>query len=130
MVEEDFINKFRTVLDSLETKRGSVALFALFKMDDITDRWTIILAADWVTREDYTRIYTDLRKVSFEVLDERERAQIARIGIFPLNSHLVELTLDKFSGENREIRDEKINGNYIHYGYIFKAGHGGAVDAA
>lgn len=121
MVDQDFVNKFKFVLDDLEKKRGPVILFALFRMDDITDKWTIILSADWVNFQDYGKIFLDLRNIAFKFLDKKEQAQIARSGIFTADNHLVKMILEKYDGDGHEIKDERFNGNYIHQGYIIHA---------
>lgn len=121
MVEKDFVEKFKTVLDALEERHGDVALFALFMMDDIADKWTIILSAKWVSDFPYEVVFNELQEVSLSALDQRDHMQIARAGIFNTTDHLVEQTLAKYNGRDIEFVDEKINGNYVHRGYILKA---------
>lgn len=120
MVEEKIIDKFKIILDKIEKKRGSTILFGLFKMDEITDKWTIIVSATWVNSNNFKDIYFDLRDISSKVLNEREMLEVGRVGIFMVDNHLVEEILEKHDGYGHEIKNEKINGNYIHEGYLLK----------
>jgi hypothetical protein len=96
-----------------------ILLFALLKMDELTDRWTVIISGD-----DLESI--DDRKPLFEYVvstlnDDRyqeilKKHDVARIGIFPLSNHLVE-DVRKHS-EGSEFENEKANGNFIHKGHI------------
>lgn len=99
-----------------------IKLFAAFKMDDITDKWSIIVATDQVTQEVKMRIFSNLVELFTRHLDENERNNIARIGTFSVHDHLIELILSKYKTGDQITADQKINGNIIHEGYIVLAG--------
>ena len=106
----------------MDAKGGvPVVLFALLKMDDVTDRWTIIYADDTatLTEEHRKEIFDNLLAKSKEILTPEELSSIARIAIFTKNDHLVSSLLRYQSGA--KIQTEKVNGNFVHEGYIIKA---------
>ena len=118
MVEQELIERFKNILSALENKRGKVSFFALLKMDDITDKWTVLLSAPWVNDSDREEIFFELRTLILENIDKSELSLIARFGIFNKREHLIELLLDNFSSGEYISQDHQVNGNVIHEGYI------------
>jgi len=118
MVEQDLIDRFKNVLAALEEKRGKVSIFALFKMDDVTDKWTVILSAPWVNDNDRSEIFFELRTLMLENIEQSALPLIARFGIFESKEHLIELLLENFKAGDYIPQDRQINGNIIHEGYI------------
>ncbi|HSX17093.1 MAG TPA: hypothetical protein VLH86_03270 [Patescibacteria group bacterium] len=104
-----------------ELKKDSrILLFALLKMDELTDRWTVIISGDNLESiEDRKPLFEYVaRTLGADTYQETlKKHDVARIGIFPLTNHLVE-DLRKY-GEDSEIENEKANGNFIHKGHIF-----------
>lgn len=114
------IEKFREILSKIESEYGSsVALFALLKMDDLTDRWTVMYSAAWFKEGDGQKIFDNIIDYMRQVLDADELASIARVGLFKPDYYLIRILLKYQTGT--EIRDEKINGNFVHEGYILKS---------
>lgn len=111
--------KFKKILASLTTKgRSPVALFAVLKMDELQDRWTIIYAneAETLTEEEKNAIFVELLTEVKKELTPEELAQIAKIGVLGLNDHLTQSLL-KFKSD-QTIISQKVNGNFVHEGYI------------
>jgi len=111
MVEEDF----KTLADTLK-HNNKVSFFAILKMDDFTDKWSLIFSGPRLSD-------TDKKKVLFEEIapfvysaERFEREDVARIGIFPLTNHLVKVLRERPTGSN--FKNERANGNFIHEGYI------------
>lgn len=128
MVENtEFIDRLEKAMDLLEKKWGYINVFSAFKMDDFTDRWTIVIAADWVKEGNFHQIYTDLRSYILKFLSPKEMLLIARFGIFDLENHLIDDTLKKYrvsGNDSIRVKDEPINGNHIHDGYILRSSLG------
>jgi hypothetical protein len=121
MVEQDFIDRFKSILEALTQSRGDVSVFALLKMDDVTDKWTVILSAPWINNKDRSDIFFELRDLMIKTLQEDELSLIARFGIFTPSEHLIELLLENFKPGDYIAQDRQINGNLIHEGYILAA---------
>lgn len=108
------VESFRKAIEEL-AKQQNIVLFAILKMDDLTDRWTLIFALNDISnkQEFFDQALTLVRgNISAE-----EAQNIARIGVFPTDDHLITELL-KYPTET-ELKDIKVNGNYIHTGYIF-----------
>ncbi len=112
------VKKFETILSEIKKNKAEVVLFALLKMDELTDKWSVILSAPWAIEGD-----ADIFKFLFDLiksnLTEEEFSKIARIGIFSKKEHLIELLLKYNTGT--VITNEKINGNFIHEGHILES---------
>jgi hypothetical protein len=120
MVDQEFRKKLQNVSDALEKSRGSVELFAIFKMDELTDKWTVVVSAGWVAKATFEEIFSELRALLIKNLAD-DMNSIARIGIFNSSEHFAQLVTQRFAS-GQTIKDEQqINGNLIHEGYILKA---------
>jgi hypothetical protein len=113
------VTKFKTILSEMRAERGSVDLFALLKMDEFTDRWTVLLSADWAKEGDFES-FKYVHDLIGRNITAEEMATIARFGVFARTNHLVELLM-KYKSDSR-IVEEKVNGNVIHDGYILGSG--------
>lgn len=120
MVEQTLITKLREILTDLE-KKGGAYLFAILKMDDITDRWTAVFSASWVTALNRGEAFATLRGYILSKLSPEELSTFARIAIFLKDDHFVDLMLEKYRTDDYINSDEKINGNLVHEGYILLA---------
>lgn len=97
-----------------------VDLLAVMKMDDLIDKWSILIAADWITSENHRQVFNDFVVLIKDELNEEERGTIARVGVFSTKDHLVSELLNYKTGTI--ITDTKVNGNKIYEGYIIKSG--------
>lgn len=120
MVEETFIQKFKEILTELK-KDSTVFLLAILKMDDITDRWTVVLSESSHDSKTQIDAFSKVRSLLLSKLDEQERSTIARIGVFNKNDHFVDVMVNKYRANDYIDTDEKLNGNLIHEGYVFAA---------
>lgn len=118
---ESFQQQLTEILQLLETKFGNVVLFAVFKMDEITDKWSILVGSEWVNETTRKEAFSYLIDCMKENLNEEERFSIARIGIMNSQDHLVQLMLDTFKTGESVVDDCKVNGNIIHEGIILKS---------
>ena len=41
------VEKFKTILTTIQQEKGQVSFFGIFRMDEVLDKWTVILSAPW-----------------------------------------------------------------------------------
>lgn len=109
------VEKFKKILEKIKKERGHVTLFALLRMDELTNKWTIIISAPWAKEGD-KEIFKYLLSVIKEELQKDELGTIARLGIFPRDHHFIQLLLEQ--QPDKVMQNEQINGNLVHEGYI------------
>lgn len=112
------VDKFNNILQIIEVGKGAVTLFVILKMDEYTDKWTVIISAPWT--DNSPEIFNYLFGIVKSNLTPEEAATIARIGIFNRDEHIVELFLNYQTG-SKITEDTKLNGNLIHEAYIIKS---------
>ena len=117
------VEKFKKIIEIIKNNKGRVDLFAFLKIDELSDKWSIVLSADeWMSEggEGSEKDFEYVRNLIRENLSDDERLSISRIGIFPKSNHLVIALLQYKSGT--EIKDDtKVNGNIVHQGYILES---------
>jgi hypothetical protein len=119
VIDKVFIDGLHRVCSSIEESRGSLNLFAVLKMDELTDKWTVVISANWVSNDNFEAIFAELRALLIENVEDYMES-IARLGIFTLDNHLSEIMIHRYSSGDIIQEDEKINGNLVHEGYIIK----------
>ncbi|OGK12871.1 hypothetical protein A3A93_06615 [Candidatus Roizmanbacteria bacterium RIFCSPLOWO2_01_FULL_38_12] len=107
------VDKFRAVVKKINKEKGAMNLFAILKMDEFTDKWTIILSAPWIKDDTFSYV----RDVLIRNFTPEEMNNIARLGIFAKNEHIVGELL-KYKEGAIISEEEKINGNLVHEAYI------------
>lgn len=111
------VEKFKIILTKIQAEKGEVYLFALVKMDELVEKWTVFLSASWSSEATKKEDFEYVRDLIRSTLDSEEMSNVARLGILPKDAHLIQLLLKYQSGS--EIDGEtKLNGNVIHQGYI------------
>ena len=115
------VDKFKEVLAKIHEADKQVSLFAVLKMDEITDRWSIIFSAPGLEDEKKRRdTFVYLVDLLPKTLTKKEAEAIARVGVFALNNHLVENLLKYKTGF--EIKESTpVNGNVVHEGYVLES---------
>ncbi len=119
MVEDTFKEKLIAVCNALEQSKGTVYLLAALKMDELTEKWTLVVSSEWVNDAGFDEAFTEVRSKLLESFDN-DISQFVRIGIFNTNEHIVELIMQKYKSGDVIKEDTQINGNLIHEGYIVK----------
>lgn len=112
------VDKFLQILTQISRERGDIFLLALLKMDELTDKWSVILSAPWSTDATRQDDFIYLRGLILRTLTTEEVASIARLGIFSRESHIIEALLQYRSGTTITDGGVRVNGNLIHEGYI------------
>ena len=106
----------------MDKKGGTpVVLFAVLKMDDLADKWTVVYAdeSETLDTENRKKIFGNLLDEIKKELSADDINLIARVGVFTAKDHLIESLLRYQTGA--KISNEKVNGNFVHDGYIIKA---------
>lgn len=111
------VEKFKQILEELKSKKGQVDLFAMLKMDEYTDKWTVVISAKWIDTNTKNEVFSLIRSLMIQKFTPEEMSTIARLGIFPNNEHIVQELLKYKTGAVIS-EDEKINGNIVHNAHI------------
>ena len=106
-------------MDILKAKNKPVWLFACLKMDEFIDKWSLIISAPWINESNKDAEFEGILNVVKQTLNSEQLSLIARIVLLDKDDHLIQELLKKNSGD--EIREEKVNGNIIHSGFIVEA---------
>ncbi|MBU4210782.1 hypothetical protein KKC08_01635 [Patescibacteria group bacterium] len=108
---------FKEILEEIVSRKGEVNLFAILKMDEYTEKWTVILSAPWVNDENTRECFLLLRTFMIKKFSREEMDKIARMGVFTKDEHIITELL-KFKEGTVIEEDEKINGNLVHEAHI------------
>ena len=111
------VDKFKEILTQVEKKHNKVLLFALIKMDELTNKWSVVISASWITSENRKEIFKELVNIMNEKLTPEESITIARIGMFAQNENIVQELL-QYKKDTHLHEKVRINGNIIHEAYI------------
>lgn len=117
------VEKFRTILSLIEIQYGAVNIFAIMKMDDLFNVWSVVISASWINETNRRDVFGFIVSLLRNNLDAEEKDTIARVGIFDYNEHLIQELLNvplNSSGE-AEINDQRINGNKVHKSHILRS---------
>ncbi len=116
------VEKFKNLLESITATKGPVDVFAVLKMDELVDKWSVVLSAPWIgnggegTLEDFKFIWSLIRST----FSSEEKSEIARVGMFPKENHLVKELL-KLPVDYRFENQESVNGSIVYDGYILSS---------
>ncbi len=111
------VEKFKTILQQITDAKGEMTLFAMMKMDEFTDKWSVVVCAPWARTENRSENFTFIKGVLDANLNEEERITIARIGIFPKQDQAIQALLQFQEGTTIK-EDTKINGFMVHEAHI------------
>lgn len=111
------VEKFKTILSKIQTDKGDVSLFGVLKMDELLDKWTVLLSAPWSTEATKKEDFEYVRNLIKNTLTSEEFSNVARLGILSKDAHLIELLL-KYQSDTEITNETKLNGNVVHQGYI------------
>lgn len=112
------VEVFQKILQQIVTEKGQVRVFAIIKMDELTDRWTIVLSAPWATEKTHEESFNYVFGLIKKSFNPEDLSTIARIGFFSKEEHLIEELLKYQSGTQLK-EDVRLNGNIVHEAYIF-----------
>lgn len=121
MVETKFVEKFEGILSTIKREKGEVYLFMIVKIDEGSEKWSVVISAPWISFEKKSEEFTYLANLIRKSLDKEELSTIARLGIFEKKSPLVQMltkTIKIETGTSR-LQNTKINGHFIRDAYVF-----------
>jgi hypothetical protein len=113
------VEKFKTILVKMIGEKGNVTFFGIMKMDDLVDKWSVILCAPWATESNHDETFRYVLDLIKNNLEPTELNSVARISIFSKEEHLIQLLL-QFK-KDAVVENQKINGNIIHQAYILES---------
>ncbi len=111
------VEKFKEILKKIEASKGKVVLFAVIKTDDLSDKWSAILCADWAKDDNRDEIFNFIVDLFKATLTPEENESIARIAIYQKDNYVVKSLL-AFKTDFVIREETKINGFTTHEGYI------------
>lgn len=111
------IDKYTKLVKELREIK-SVKFFGVYKMDEITDRWSLLLGLTGVKNLDKRKtMFNKIFQLINTHLNKDDMQNIARIGLFSTTEHLIKDLMK--SPDNTVVINTKANGNFIHDGYTF-----------
>lgn len=114
------VEKFTSILDNFRAK-GPITLFAIIKMDDLTDKWSVLICAPWISDEESKdRTFNEIRELIKKTLTPEEASSVARIVIGSRDEHLIQELLEQKPGAYID-GPLKVNGNLIHEAHILES---------
>lgn len=111
------VDKFREILLKIKADKGEVYLFGLLKMDELVEKWTVLLSAPWSTEATKKEDFEYIRNLIKNTLSSEEFSNVARLGILSKDAHLIQLLL-RYQPDTEIANETKLNGNVVHQGYI------------
>lgn len=121
---QNLIDKFQIIYSEIKKEKGNFYLFMVLKMDEFTNKWSVVVSAPWATREKQKDSFSEVARKITSSFSKEEISSIARIGIFQPDEHLIKLITGSIrvqDGPAIKLDNTKINGFQIHEGYIFES---------
>ena len=121
--KKKMVEKLQRILTQIKNEKGTVNLFMIIKMENLTDKWTVYIAAPWITQLNRNEMFTYIRGFLLSNLSNEEQASIGGIGLIENTNHMVDLfTRDiRVTDGFVRLQDTAINGYKIHDAYIFES---------
>lgn len=111
------VDKFKEILSKIKADKGEIYLFGLLKMDELVEKWTVLLSAPWSTEATKKEDFEYIRNLIKSTLSSEEFSNVARLGILSKDAHLIQLLL-RYQPDSEIPNETKLNGNVVHQGYI------------
>ena len=115
------VEKFKKIMENLIASKGQLYLFAILKMDEVIDKWTVIISALWIQEDNMNESFILISDTIVSYLSEEELSEVANVGVFLLEEHIVQDLL-KYKAGTKITEDERVNGNIVYKGYILASG--------
>lgn len=111
------VEKFESILQKILQEKKEITFFGIMKMEELSDKWSVIISASWAKAEDRATIFEYIKKLLDETFTLEERSNIAKIGIFDKDEPLIQYFL-QLNGAKMWLKDSTINGIRIREAYI------------
>lgn len=117
---KQILEKLRDVEKDISREKGSISLFAFLLPEDAPNRWDVLVAAPWITKENkYEDVLEYIVKKIQKRLNKQEIIYISKV--LPIEGNNAELkTLSGLYGDVTEIQNQIFLGVPIEHGYFIK----------
>ena len=118
------VNKLKKILQAIDENKGLVNVFAILKMDDLIDKWTLVFSASWLKEENSFATFQYIQELFKKELTQEELGSIARLGLFKSNEHIITLMTSAFSitgDSDVHLENTKLNGFKVHEAYVLRS---------
>jgi hypothetical protein len=92
-MKEIFLDKLKSVVQSLEKRHKPILLFAIFQREDSLQKWDIIISAPWLSSSDKNAYQTVVSTIQAH-LSTSELIQFSRIVILDHNDPVTSFLQD------------------------------------
>lgn len=113
------LEKIKQLVEGMKSGDKPVWLFACLKMDEVIDKWTLVLSAPWINDVNRSTEFQNIIDLLNQTLSDEELSSIAGIAFLAKEDHLVRELLKKRSGDT--VKNEKVNGNLIYEGTVIES---------
>lgn len=117
------VDKLKKILKEIKSNKGAVTVFAILKMDELTEKWSVVFSAPWVSESNLTDTFNYLRGLLLKELDSEEVLTIARLSVYVNGEHLIQLITGAVSITDGDfvLKNSQLNGYEIHEAHIFES---------
>ena len=117
------VEKLKNLIRKIESQKGVIALFMLWKDSQDITKWTVVVSANWIDRMSKRAVLDYLIKNLQSTLNKTELNEISRISILKTSDNFVKsLTrILNISGGTARFTQNQIGHYYIHDAVIFEA---------
>jgi len=112
------VEKITEIIEELEESNKPFWVVALLKMDELVDRWSLVMSAPWVNDTNRSDAFGEILELLKSKLSQEELVSIGQLGLLPKEDHLIDELLKFDSGSTV---NGKLNGNMIHEGTVIKS---------
>jgi hypothetical protein len=85
---KQLIEKLKSLVEEIATKRGRLSLFGLFLREDAGNKWDLVVAAPWINANSFEDIEYIANKLK-SYLDDSQLISISRIVLLDLDDQIV-----------------------------------------
>lgn len=116
---KDIVSKMIKIEEEISKERGSFELFALFLREEMLDKWDILVAAPWISKDKSYALNFLAKKIS-RTLTSDEAIKFSRIVVIDHNSKELNAFNNAISIEHGsvDIKDSVFFGLQIKHAYI------------
>ncbi len=119
---DTIIHKFHSIEKIISQKKGDIRLFALFELEDLQNRWDVIVSAENLLAEDIESLRFVVSVIQ-NILDKEELIKIAKVVLFDPDDDFV-VKIQNFLRHNdnpKKFHELEINNLAIKRGFIIKS---------
>ena len=117
------VEKLKNLIRKIESQKGMIALFMLWKDSQDITKWTVVVSANWIDRMSKRAALDYLIKNLQSTLNRTELNEISRVSILKTSDNFVKSLTQilNISGGTARFTQNQIGHYYIHDAVIFEA---------